>query len=269
MKNGMTRGVKWLGALLFCGAALILPGVVVASPADLLPTAAQTIRFGGTLQEYRDDHRAVAFIPNHPLAQEIRRTLDDQRPNVISERIVVTPRGVTGDEQLELFNSLRRVSALAGLEYYNPRKDRWHTLFHSSQTIDNPRNRRVIPDQEVTTIPRAESLYVLQDTPPFGDIVYEYHYQSDGTGAFLFRSLNEDSLIYRRMRVARPGQTFSYILVIPGEDYVVTYGIGGVRAFTLFGLLDDRIEAAFGGRTDGIFDWYYREYLQPLEPSDY
>ncbi len=256
--------------VLVFGIAVGFPaGVEASSAAALLPTAAQRIRFGGTMQEYRDDHRAVAFVPNHPLAEEIHRVLNDQQPNVISERIVVTPRGVTAEEQLELFNSLRRVSALAGLQYYNPRRQEWLTLFHSSQTIDGPRSQRVIPDQEVTTIPREETLYVLQNTPPFGDIVYQYHYRSDGAGAFLFRSLNQDPLVYRRMRVARPEQTFSYILVIPGEDYVVTYGIGGVRAFTLFGLLDDRIEAAFGGRTDGIFDWYYREYLQPLEPSDY
>lgn len=247
----------------------MLPGVGFSSAASpqvssILPPAGRSIAGGGTLQEYRDDHREVAFIPDHPLAEEIRRTLSSQRPNVISERLVVVPRGVSAEEHLELFNSLRRVSSLSGLEYYNPRKGRWHALFNDSWAVDGPDARRRIPDPVVTAIPRDETIFALQDTPPFGELLNEFRYRSDARGAFLFSSINRDSLVYRGMRVARPGQTFSYILVIPGDDYVVTYGIGGVRAFTLFGLLDDRIEGAFGGRTEGLFDWYSREYLEPL-----
>jgi hypothetical protein len=54
------------------------------------------------------------------------------------------------------------------------------------------------------------------------------------------------------------------ILVIAGEDYLLMYGIGAVRAFKMFGLLDDRIEAAFSGRTEGLFNWYRDTYLEGL-----
>ena len=262
----MRRSFAWsiIAALL----AVFPPLGVGAAPglSAVLPAEARSLSSGGSLQSYRDDHRNVALIPNHPLAEQIARTLRSERPTVISERIIVVPRGLQPAEQLELYNSLRRVQGLSNLRYFNPRRGDWLDLFRQSMAVNDPSARQPIPDPVVTVIPPDDSVWVLQEMPPFGEILSQYRYVSTGD-AFLFSSSNVDSLVYRGMRVARPGQTFSYILVIFGDDYLVTYGIGGVRAFTMFGLLDDRIEGAFGGRTDGLFNWYHREYLEPLEQS--
>lgn len=229
-------------------------------PADL---RGELLR-SGAVERFLDDAGEVALLPDHPLAREVRRALEDTDPNVLSEQLVVVRTAVDDRAVLGLYNSLRRVSDLSYLQYYNDRTERTHDLFRESRAIDGPSSRRGIADPVVTTLPRDDRVWVLQGLPPFGEVVSEYRYRSEGR-AFLFTGTNEDPLPYRGMRVVRPGNMITAILVIPGEDYVLMYGLGGVKAFMMFGLLDDRIEAAFSGRTDGIFTWYYETYLAPLD----
>lgn len=254
------------GILLFVlGPVVVLFGqelsdLLARVPGDLR----QELLRNGSVERLLDDADDVALVPDHPLAREFRRALDDTNPNVLSEQLVLVRSDLDDRDVLSLFNSLRQVSELSYVQYYNERTEETQDLFRESRAIADPRSRRVIADPVVSTLPRDERIWVLQGLPPFGEIVSEYRYRSDGR-AFLFTGTNDDPLPYRGMRVVKPGNMITAILVIPGEDYVLMYGLGGVKAFMMFGLLDNRIEAAFSGRTNGIFDWYYDTYLAPLD----
>lgn len=219
---------------------------------------------GGVVERYLEDADDVVLIPDHPLARYIHDALAEVNPTVISEQLVLIPVTIDRRGTLDLFNSLRRVSDLSYLEYRNDRTGRTHYLFEESSAIDGVRSRLVIDDPVVGSLPTDDRVWVLQGVPPFGEIVSEYRYRSDGR-AFLFTGSNHDPLPYRGMRVVKPGNMITCILVVPTDEFVLMYGLGGVRAFMLFGLLDDRIEAAFSGRTDGIFSWYSQTYLATLE----
>jgi hypothetical protein len=256
---------------LVCVGALLAGTVCVAGAQDIDALLADIDRDlvgelmrTGSVEQYIEDRSEIALTPAHPLAEYILDSVDDVRPNVISEQLVLVDVTADRTDILELYNSLRRVSDLSYLEYRNERTDRTHDLFRESSAIDDPRRRRAIDDPVVRSIPDDDRVWVLQGLPPFGEIVSEYRYRSDGR-AFLFAGTNHDALPYRGFRVVKPGNMITYILVIPTDRYVLMYGLGGVRAFTIFGLLDDRIEAAFSGRTDGIFSWYYSTYLASID----
>jgi hypothetical protein len=217
----------------------------------------------GSLEQYIEDHRQIAYVPDHPLAGTVADQVNSVRPNVISEQLVLIRENLGPDEFLTLFNSLRRISDLSYLEYYNSRKDDTNELFYDSYAVDGPENRARIPDPTVSLIPSEDSVWVLQGLPPFGTILSEYTYRSQGR-AFLFAGTNEDTLTYRNVPVVRSGNMITNIVVISGDGYVLMYGIGAVKAFKMFGLLDDRIEAAFSGRTEGLFNWYRDTYLESL-----
>ena len=217
----------------------------------------------GTVEQYTENRRDIEYMPRHPFSREIQRRVDDARPNVISEQLVLVTTEASPAERLELFNSLRRVSELSHLQYYNERTEQTNALFNESFAVRGPQDRRRIEDPTVSRLPREDSFFVLQGLPPFGTVVSRYAYQSNDE-AFLFTGTNEDSLTYREMAVVRPGNMVTTILVIAGDDFVLMYGLGAVRAFKLFGLLDDRIEAAFSGRTEGLFDWYRSTYLSHI-----
>ncbi len=217
----------------------------------------------GRVNRYFEDHDDALLVPDHALSRVVTDTLSRERPNVISEQILLLRTDVGPNERLDLYNSLRRVSTLSHIQYHNERKDTWHELFHQSYAVDGPSERRQIEDPVVRRIPDDDRVWALQVLPPFGTVLSEYRYRYDGE-AFLFSGTNEDPLFYRNVRVVRPGNMTTFILVVPGDDFLLVYGLGGVRAFMMFGLFDDRIEAAFSGRTEGLFRWYDENHLSRL-----
>lgn len=241
--------------------AQTLENLVATLPEDLRSELLET----GRVSRYIEDRDDVALLPDHALSRVVTDTLSRERPNVISEQILLIRTRVGADERLDLYNSLRRVSTLSNIQYHNERKDTWHDLFHQSYAVDGPRERRQIEDPVVGRIPDDDRVWALQVLPPFGTVLSEYRYRFDGE-AFLFSGTNEDPLFYRNVRVVRPGNMTTFILVVPGDDFLLVYGLGGVRAFMMFGLLDDRIEAAFSGRTEGLFRWYDDNHLSRLVP---
>lgn len=201
--------------------------------------------------------------PDHRLSGIVAEELADLDATILAEQLLLVEAEVDQHLFLRLYNSLRRVSELSYIEYYNERIDRWNELFYESRAVVSADDLRRLPDPVVRAIPPDDRVTVLQGLPPFGDIVSEYRYTASGR-AFLFSGTNIDPLSYRGVRVVRPGDMKTYILVLAGDDAILMYGAGAVRAFTVFGLLDNRIEAAFSGRTDGLFDWYARTYLETL-----
>ena len=273
----MKNIVRFSIVLIVCTVGVVLPdvarplsSVVFAQTLEsLLTTLPDDLRSElletGSVSRYFEDHDNVALLPDHSLNRVVTDTLSRERPNVISEQILLLRTHIGARERLDLYNSLRRVSTLSHIQYHNERKDTWHELFEQSYAVDGPRERHQIEDPVVARIPDDDSVWALQVLPPFGTVLSEYRYRADGE-AFLFSGTNEDPLFYRNVRVVRPGNMTTFILVVPGDDFLLVYGLGGVRAFMMFGLLDDRIEAAFSGRTEGLFRWYDDNHLSRLVP---
>lgn len=214
-----------------------------------------------------DSTRDVELLPAHPLSENIRETLGDARPNVLSETIIVVPRGITDSEYLELYNSLRRVSELSDIEYYNPEKEKWHALFDFSYRVEDEESEAPLPDPVVADIPRSDEILVRQGLPPFGDTVSRYSYEARGN-AFLFSSVNVTRITYKGFPVVAPEDMISSFLLIRGSDYVLLYGVGGARVFNFLGLLSGVIDNSFESRTTGLFDWYSQTYLDPLREGE-
>jgi hypothetical protein len=223
----------------------------------------QELTASGKVSRNFDSHRDLRYVPDHPLSKQIEDSVGSVRPKVLSEALMYLDRGVSDAEFRELYNAFRSVSDLSYMEYYNPDKEVWNELFYESYRIPDPETNRPLPDPIVSTIPREDSFYVGQEIPPFGYIVSEYSFEAEGE-AFLFSSTNLDRFYYRDVPVLAPENMITHVRVIRGSDYVLAYGVGGARVFTLFGILGDRIETPFAARTSALFDWFYTEQLETL-----
>jgi hypothetical protein len=221
----------------------------------------------GSVKRDRDSWRRIRLIPEHPFAEDIRDRLKDARPNVVSETLILVPRRITDTEYLELYNSLRRVSELADIEYYNPEKELYHALFTSSYRIPNPESDERLPDPIVDNIPQQDEILVRQGLPPFGDAVSRYTYVSGHNGIH-FSGRNLTRITYKGFPVVGPGEMVTDFLMIRGLDYLLVYGIGGAQVFNFLGLLSGVIDNSFTSRTTGLFNWYSRNYLQPLREGE-
>lgn len=264
-----------MGNRTLAAALLLVIGIFVApvqaqiytSARDLLDDLSRdTLReltATGKVTRNFDNHRDLRYRPDHPLSEQIEDSVRSVRPKVLSEALMYLDRGVSDAEFLQLYNAFRSVSELSYMEYYNPDKEVWNELFYESYHIPDPETNRPLPDPIVSSIPSQDSFYVGQEIPPFGYIVSEYAFETEGE-AFLFSSTNLDRFYYRDVPVLAPENMITHVLVIRGSDYVLAYGVGGARVFTLFGILGDRIETPFAARTSALFEWFYDEQLAPL-----
>lgn len=208
--------------------------------------------------------------PSHPFLPNIQEALASARPNIITETVMLLPFGISDDEYLALYNSLRRISDLANIEYWNEEKERHNDLFTTSFHVASRDDARPQPDPLVPVIPPYQSIYILQDIPPFHEVVSRYDYYSrtlPGGEAFLFSGVNLDRIRYRGFPAVGRENMVTLLMVLRGSDYLIVYGVGGARVTNPLGLLSGRIEGPFRYRTMGLFQWYHDSHIRPLRDS--
>ena len=96
-----------LGISVFFSLFAAQPFLSAQSVGDLLAGVPEELRgrleATGSVDRYIEDHREIALLPNHPLAEEIGELIDDVRPNVISEQAILVDQAPDREQVLELF----------------------------------------------------------------------------------------------------------------------------------------------------------------------
>jgi hypothetical protein len=253
--------------LLFLSHVAPLPAQVYSYLGGLPSGARQDLMTQRSVSRTHTNVRDVELAPDFPGVRDAIRNLRSVGANIVSERLILVDGPVSDAGLTTVFNAVLGVSGLSHIKYYNPEKDAHHDLFRESFRVADDKNLDRLPDIQVDTIPEYVAIPVLQDLPPFGDVLQTYRYESvshSGVDGFHFSSENEWDIRYRRIRVVKPEEMITYAWVIRGDDYLLVYGIGAAKVFTGFGLFRDRIENSFTSRTDGLFDWLSENYLKQL-----
>jgi hypothetical protein len=137
---------------------------------------------------------------------------------------------VYGDDRetflLNLYNILRSVSSLQGLEYYSTSRGRMRTLFEEYWAIENPRDRDPIPDPVVGEIVpgEADTVYVHQRDLTFGSSVAGVTYRS-GTDGLAMHIENVTTMFYAIFPLVGRRDMQWEILVIPVREGILFYGM--------------------------------------------
>jgi hypothetical protein len=160
---------------------------------------------------------------------------------------------------LKLYNLLRSVSSMKGIEYYSASRRRKRTLFAESYAIDDPVKRQRLPDPLVDEIPPSATIYIFQEDLTFGKNVYrsDYHYDVE-EGALALRNENLTPMRYLLMTMVQPAQSLTWIVLIPYEGNLLFYGLACARTASLFGLEKSK-EDSFYNRLKAIYGWYTAE----------
>ncbi len=261
--------------VLFVAVAALVPVADLSAQVyeylETLPPDAMTeLLDSRSVSRTHTDAREVELAPSFPDIRDAVRELRSTGSNIVSERLILVDGPIEDEGLLNVFNALLAVRELSYLEYYNPLKERWNELFYESYRVADEEDLAPLPDIQVDSIPASVVIPVLQELPPFGEVLQTYRYESfdyDGVDGFSFSSENEWDIRYRRIRVVKPEEMVTYGWVIRGEDYLLVYGIGAAKVFTGFGLFRDRIENSFTSRTDGLFDWLKQNHLDPLSST--
>jgi hypothetical protein len=249
---------------LACSTIALLTLLAAAMFADsttdtpLAPEILERLRLEGELRNSLSEASPLQLIPEVTLRPEIEERINELELTVGTE-VLTLYRNEAIDfdaegSRLKIYNILRSISTMEGIEYYSASRKRMRTLFAQSYVIDGPEKQERIPDPLVQEIPAYSGLYIFQEDLTFGENVYRSEYRYSEQFFFLVNR-NTTTMRYFLLPMVKPEQSVTYILLIPAGREIFFYGASGAHTMGFFGLERKR-EESFYNRLKAIYGWF-------------
>lgn len=167
------------------------------------------------------------------------------------------------DFWLTVYNVMRSVSTLKGIEYFSADRNEMRTFYYDAYAIASPDSRNTpIPDPTVTSIPADSHIFTFHRDSSFGNYVMDVHYQVGPTVSnpdYIRMSLtNVTTMHYTVIPVAQPRHLQIDLIVVPKGDSLLFYSNFIANAPSIFGLRD-KIDVSFSNRIKALFTWFTSE----------
>jgi len=204
---------------------------------------------------------ALSLAPAHPASQVMKSAVSAESPDIVVEALFLLKMLHTGSpvsENLAVYNVLRSISTLQGIEYYSASRKKIRLLYEYSSLIAGPDDQTPVRDTRVDRIPPDQAtLHARQKDTTFGDNRYRI-LLSGGPGFVTQQSTNLTRLSLGIMPVAAPGAVNVRLLIILVDEGLLFYVASSARA-TLVPGVRSTLEASFGNRATAVFNWFSRE----------
>ena len=178
-----------------------------------------------------------------------------QTPVFYFEGIYLTKKAVpteVGKDMDEITKSVRALSTLEGVEYYSNTRKKMRVLYEESYAVNNPEERKRIEDP-VNEDPNGQVIYSEQKDSTFGKFLYQYTYfQKDNE--LLIRITNYDTLSFAGIKIIKPENMMTSILLYDLGDYYLTYTLIKVDVISV-SLLENKMTKSFAARAEAMFSW--------------
>jgi len=255
--------LRSLTIALLAVAGLLRLGAQAPRLEPLEPAIRQELEASGELRGSLTGGASPRLLPQLPRRAQILEEISARRLTVGVEILAVHPgtgEALDTPEGLRrLYNLMNAVSGMKGLEYYSASRKRMRTLFAESHLIDDPLNRRPLPDREFPgEIPAVEQVYLFQEDLTFGGTIYraEYYFED---GVLSLHTTNLTPMRYLGLNMIKVEESLSWICLIPYGSNILFYGLTGGKTMKFLGLEKSRSrEESFYHRLKAIYGWYTR-----------
>jgi len=154
----------------------------------------------------------------------------------------------------EVYNILRRVSTLEGIEYYSASRERMRTLFAECWAINNPEDKKKIADPRVHTIPPEDTVYIHQKDLTFGKNISRVNYQSSGD-YFRMNIVNLTTMTYMFFPIVGKENMSMQIVIVPSKEGILFYGLNTVDVMDLK-IFHNKMRDSFTNRMVALYNWF-------------
>jgi len=236
---------------LFCDSLENLVGVQRAA---VLRTATAPIT------EVQLKNPSPILAPSHELLRTVLGgAIASLEPGLFVETLSLyrKPDGNTAwsdDERAAMFNQLTSISTLAGIQYYSESRKTMRTFYESSQVIDNPINKRPLPDPVFAAPVDSLTLHARQKDLTFGDNVYRFDYRT-GADAIIFVQENLTAMNAGIVPAVGKNKFRTIVAAIDAGDSILIYAAAMAKAVSLPGM-GERIGSSFTNRAQAILGWF-------------
>lgn len=227
------------------------------------------LRREGELTRFFNDEESPALVPRTSLRSQVRQDIENMKLLIGVEALFAfdPPAALSREAERDryIYNVLRSVSTLEGIQYYSASRKRMRTFFYESYAIAEPGSREPLPDPIVREIPRKDAITVFQRDSSMGANVSRLTYRYTGD-AVAISIENLTMMHYYLVPLVAPGNLHMHLMVIPGDEQFLFYGVCGVRAHNFLGLAQ-RKRASFYNRIKAMYAWFVDELVAGLETA--
>lgn len=250
----------YLAIILLCLASL---GPAWAqSISALVPAARIPALLAGDYPTRVDSGRnpALELLPAHPSSVGIRDRLAAEGPNLVVEALFFLPYPAGGPapdreaSKLLIYNILRSVGSMEGIEYYSASRETMRLFYERSSLVSGPDGALAVHDEWKTRYPASETVYARQKDLSFGDNLYRMDFSIFADG-LLHSVTNLTAMKYGLLTIARPEAVRTRSLILPVNEGWVFYVVTSTNTVMLPGLRS-KLESSFGNRARAVFDWF-------------
>lgn len=219
----------------------------------------------GELLRFHADGVSPGLLPNTQLTANIARKMIVGDLNIGIEGLFFTPiaelpvnyrNTPTEERELILYNILRSVSTLQGLEYFSASRGEMRLLFEESWVIaDIKKPKDALPDSIVSVIPDEDTILIHQKDKTFGNNQSEMTFLAR-PDAFAADIINLTPMRYKGIiKVVDSGNMQIHLIVVPVEEGLLMYGTMSARTRDVKSFIS-RAQNSFTNRVIALTGWY-------------
>lgn len=256
--------------LVTCSSAFADPGRIHEALPRLSAEERAELLHEGELTRFFGDGDTLALIPGTALRDHVREDIEGMDLLIGVEALFAfdPPAALAREPERDryIYNVLRSVSTLEGIEYYSASRKRMRTFFYESYAITDPESREPLPDPIVRAVPPEDAILVYQRDSSMGSNVSRLTYRYTGD-AVAISIENLTMMHYYLVPLVAPGNLHMHLMVIPGNEQFLFYGVCGVDAHNFLGLAQ-RKRASFYNRIKAMYGWFVDELTTGLEGAE-
>jgi hypothetical protein len=203
---------------------------------------------------YSTELAPKVYFKSKPL-DEYLRSVSETETNICIQHLLLVPLEKSYSPRA-IYNTLLSVSTMSGIEYFSHSRQRYRIFYHTVYAVSEMNRNSQIPDPELTerNLPEEKELLIYQHDSSFGKYYTQLRYLYDGK-SFILSMENKTSLIYKLIRVLKPGNLRIKFFIKPSSKGLLLYVHCSADAATLFGL-DKRVEKSLTNRLRAIAEWF-------------
>jgi hypothetical protein len=218
----------------------------------------EELQKSGELKSIFDDKVILRYFPDIKLREKMIKEIKQLKP-IFGVEVLLTYKKdgksfSQEKEMLALYNILRSIRTLKGIQYYSDSRGRMRIMFHDAYLVDSPETKNKIPDRLVSIIPAYSTLFIYQNDSSFGENIFETVYYSEN-GYFLMKMENLTKIWYGIVPLIDPHNLNYIIFIFPQGDTILFYSVVCVNAFNLFGIAESKT-ASFYNRIKALYNWF-------------
>ena len=200
---------------------------------------------------------SLRMCPETEFAELIQEEYLSVGPNILVETVFFLPlqeKLYPDTLTLGIYNTLRSIRSLKGIEYYSVSRKKVRTFFNDAYMVKNAGDITPLPDPLVKKVPSSDNIVIFQEDTTFGKSYTAMRYLS-GKGNILVTMRNLTELTYGPIRVIEKDSMIIDMLVCPMDGGILFYGLCSVKTADLFGIAKSRSES-FYNRIAALYAWF-------------